>query len=507
MSRPLPQTDRLPHALYLAEQVRALDRCAIEEYGIPGAELMERAGAAAFRLLREHWPGAADITLLCGVGNNGGDGYVVARLARAAGLTARVLQLGDPERLSGDARTMAERYRQAGGEVLPARVPALPRRTGVIVDAVLGTGLEREVTGDWAALLEAISQHAAPVLALDIPSGLHADTGRILGCAVRARVTVSFIALKRGLFTGQGPDCCGRVHFAGLEVPATLYARQILAARRLDWAQQATTLRPRRRTAHKGDFGHLLVVGGAPGFSGAVRLAGEAALRCGAGLVSLATHPAHAAALTAGRPELMCHGVTGPGDLAPLLGRASVVALGPGLGQAAWGRDLWQAVLASGRPLVMDADGLNLLAETPLRRDDWVLTPHPGEAGRLLGVSAAEVQQDRFAALERLRTAYGGCVVLKGAGTLVAGDSRRPPAVCDQGNPGMAGGGMGDVLTGVIAALWAQGADPEEAAGRGVCLHGAAADRAAAEGGERGLLAADLFPWLRRLHNPEPAPC
>jgi hydroxyethylthiazole kinase-like uncharacterized protein yjeF len=501
MTRVIPETDRLPHALYRAEQVRELDRCAIEEQGIPGAVLMERAGTAAHRLLRTRWPEVRDLTVLCGVGNNGGDGYVVARLALEEGLAARVLQLGDPDKVRGDAREMLERFRAAGGAISPFQT--LPRRTGLIVDAVLGTGLEREVTGDWAAALDAVNRHGAPVLAIDIPSGLHADSGRILGTAVHAETTISFIGLKQGLFTGQGPDCCGLVRFSALGVPARVYSRQILAARRIDWGQQSSGLRPRPRDAHKGDFGHVLLVGGAPGFSGAIRLAGEAALRCGAGLVTLATHPQHASLLNLTRPELMCHGVEDATTLKPLLARASVVAVGPGLGQDDWSRALWERVCASDLPLVVDADALNLLARNPLRRANWVLTPHPGEAGRLLGSTPAEVQRDRFAALHRLWSTFGGCVVLKGAGTLVGGDSRKPPAVCSDGNPGMASGGMGDVLSGVVATLMAQGRDPEEGACLGVCLHAAAGDRAAAEAGERGLLASDLFPWLRRLSNPE----
>ena len=505
MYRPLPDKGRLPYALYRAEQVRELDRCAIEDHGIPGEVLMERAGSAAYRLLRERWPEAGDITVLCGVGNNGGDGYVVARLALADGMAVRVLLLGDPQKIRGDALTMLQRYRGAGGEPLPFQ--GLPRRTDVIVDAVLGTGLEREVSGAWAAALDAVNRHPAPVLAIDIPSGLHSDSGRILGTAVQADATISFIGLKQGLFTGQGPDCRGEVRFAALEVPAVIYSREILAARRIDWPQQAAFLQPRRRSAHKGDFGHVLVLGGAPGYAGAALMAAEAALRCGAGLVSLATHPRHAALMSPARPELMCRGVDAAADLQPLLERATVVAVGPGLGRSDWARTLLERVLESDLPLVVDADALNLLAGTGRKRDSWVLTPHPGEAGRLLGVATAEIQRDRFAAVHRLGQVYGGTAVLKGAGTLVQGGSGKPPAVCSDGNPGMASGGMGDLLSGLIAGCIAQGLAPEEAACMAVSLHGAAGDAAAGAGGERGMLASDLLPWFRTLLNPEVAAC
>lgn len=505
MHRPLPDRGRLPHALYRAEQVRGFDRCAIEDHGIPGEVLMERAGAAALRLLRERWPEAADITLLCGVGNNGGDGYVVARLALAAGMAVRVLQLGDPRKVRGDALTMLRRCRGAGVEPLPFQ--GLPRRTDVIVDAVLGTGLEREVSGAWAEALAAVNRHPAPVLAIDIPSGLHSDTGRVLGAAVEADATISFIGLKQGLFTGRGADCRGEVRFDALGVPAAIYSREPVSARRIDWRQQTTLLQPRRRSAHKGDFGHVLVLGGAPGYAGAALMAAEAALRCGAGLVSLATHPRHADLMSPVRPELMCRGVDSAADLQPLLERATVVAVGPGLGRSDWARALLERVLECGPPLVVDADALNLLAGTGRRRDNWVLTPHPGEAGRLLGVATAEIQRDRFAAVRRLLRAYGGTLVLKGAGTLVQGFSGRPPAVCSDGNPGMAGGGMGDLLSGLVAGCIAHGLEPEDAACMAVCLHGAAGDAAAAAGGERGLLATDLLPWFRTLLNPEMTPC
>ncbi len=499
MRRTLPVTEHLPYALYRAEQVRELDRVAIQELGIPGASLMERAGQAAFGVLRDTWPGVRDISVLCGVGSNGGDGYVVARLAQGAGLRNRVVQVGDPDRLQGDARANRDAYREAGGEVLTSG--SLPRKTDVIVDALLGTGLKRELTGDWAEAVRAVNQHRAPTLAIDIPSGLHSDTGAVLGVAVEAAVTVSFIALKQGLFTGQGPHYCGRVHFDGLELPATVYGSQLLSARRLDWLKQSQLLSRRRRTAHKGDFGHVLVVGGAKGFSGAARLAGEAAARAGAGLVSLATRAEHAPLLCVARPELMCHGVDRAPELAPLLRRATVVAVGPGLGRSAWALGLLARVLESGLPLVVDADALNLLADEPHERPDWVLTPHPGEAARLLGSVAAEIERDRFAAARALQQRYGGVVVLKGAGTLVQTAGSRPPAVCTDGNPGMASGGMGDVLTGLIAGLLAQGHGGADAAELAVCLHGAAADRAAARG-ERGLLASDLLAEIRPLINP-----
>ncbi len=498
--RSMPDKDCLPAALYRADQVREMDRLAIEEYGIPGDTLMERAGQAAFDLLRRRWPDAKRILVLTGTGNNGGDGFVVARLALQAGLEVRVLQLGDRERISGDARTNAMRYAALSGDWQPCG-DDLPQDADLIVDAVLGTGLERRVEGRWARILGHVNAARIPVLSLDIPSGLHSDTGVILGTAVCADATISFIALKQGMFTADGPDCCGEIHFHALDVPARVYASQVLSARRLDWARQRELLRPRKRTAHKGDFGHVLVVGGDHGFGGAARLCAEAALRTGAGLVSLATRQEHLSGMLAGRPEIMAHAVEEASGLAPLSARATVIAIGPGLGRQDWGAALWEQVLGLELPLVVDADALNLLSEAPRRREDWVLTPHPGEAARLLGCSTRDIHADRFGAARELQQRYGGVVVLKGAGSIIAGDAHQPPAVCFDGNPGMASGGMGDVLTGVIAAWLAQGWPAREAAQLGVCLHAAAADKAA-RAGERGLLASDLMSHLRRLANP-----
>jgi len=488
----------LPHDLYLAEQVRELDRRAIQAHGLPGSELMERAGQAAFAALRRRWPRAWHIGVLCGVGNNGGDGFVLARLAREAELTVRVWQVGDAGRIQGAA--LAARARLAEVDLAPRPFAAGDLdQAEVLVDGLLGTGLGGTVDGVWRAAIEAINRRGAQgrgVLALDIPSGLHADRGAVLGGAVRADCTTTFIGLKLGLFTGQGPDCCGEVLFDDLGVPAAVYQGLPPAAARLP--SPGMGLPPRRPSAHKGEFGHVLVLGGDHGMAGAARLAGEAALRSGAGLVSLATRPAHAAVTSAARPELMCHGVDTAEELRPLLARADVLAIGPGLGRQTWGAALLGAGLDSGLPVVLDADALNLLAVAPEVRPGWVLTPHPGEAARLLGTDTATVQADRPAAARAIQARYGGVAVLKGAGTLIVDEQGM--AVCTAGNPGMASGGMGDLLTGVIAALLAQGLSSGAAARLGVCLHAQAGDRAA-EAGQRGLLASDLLPPLRALVN------
>ncbi len=496
--------ETLPLDLYRAEQVRELDRTAIEDFEIPGLTLMESAGTASYQLLRKKWPDAQDITILCGTGNNGGDGFVVARLALQDGIAVRVLQLGSPDKLSGDAKTNAEGFMAMGGEVIPYE--SVPEQTEVIVDGVFGTGLERDVTGTWAEALSAINDHWAPVLALDVPSGLHSDSGKVLGVAVKADATISFIGLKQGLFTGDGPEQCGELHFDDLDVPSGIYSKQNPSASIVSWDTLSGHLTPRSRTAHKGSFGHLLVIGGAPGFSGAVRMAAEAAARCGTGLVSVATSPEHAAQLNMVRPELMCHGVERPSQLRALLKQADVVAIGPGLGTSKWSVQMLASVLECRQPLVLDADALNLLAYEPMQRDNWILTPHPGEAARLLNSSVLEVQSDRFQSVRKLQLKFGGVAVLKGAGTLVQAGQERATDLCTDGNPGMATGGMGDVLTGVIASLLAQGYAPELAASMGVCLHAKAADIEAKKG-ESGLLASDLMPVIRGLINPKTHEC
>jgi NAD(P)H-hydrate epimerase len=485
--------------LYDIAAVRALEARATAMDGMLGAILMARAGAAAWASLRRHWPAARRLCVVCGGGNNGGDGYVVAQLARAAGLAVRVVQVG-AFAAHGDAvgARQALQAQRGGIEDLNALQSALAE-ADVVVDALFGIGLNRAPAGTAETAIRAINLAARPCLSLDVPSGLDADTGHAPGAVIRANVTVTFIAAKRGLVTGHARDFTGTLEVETLALSPSLTAGVTPAARLADWSAWRDCLPPRARSAHKGQAGHVLVVGGGAGMSGAARLAAEAALRCGAGLVSTAVAPAVAPALNLARPEIMVHGVATPAEIAPLLARATVVAVGPGLGQGPWARRLWAALRDARQPLIVDADALNLLAADPSRRDDWILTPHPGEAARLLGAAGtAAIANDRYAAAGLLRARYGGTVVLKGAGTIVLGTDGA--SVIAGGNPGMASGGMGDVLAGVIAALVAQGLAPPAAAAAGAALHAAAGDLAARDG-ERGLLALDLMTPLRRLVN------
>lgn len=492
--------DALPLPLYSAAQVRELDARLIAA-GTPGFELMQRAAHAAWRALRRRWPDARAVTVLAGRGNNAGDGYLIAALAQRAGWRARVLAVGDPAQLQGDAAQALREAQQAGVVIQPWSECA--PLEGVLVDALLGTGLGGEVREPYAQAIRQLNASGLPVLAVDIPSGLSADTGHVLGVAVRAELTVTFIGLKLGLFTGAAPDCVGELVFADLQAKPQIVAEQPAAAVRLA-AGSVARLVPRPRSAHKGSFGHVLVVGGDHGLGGAALLSAESALRSGAGLVSLATRSEHVPAALARRAELMSVGVASANQLLALIERADVLVVGPGLGQAAWGRSLLSAAALGACAQVWDADALNLLSAGAVKVPaNTVLTPHPGEAARLLGCTIAAVQADRPAAARALARKYAAVAILKGAGSLVA-DPEGRLAVCDHGHPAMAGAGLGDVLAGLVGALLAQGLEPFAAACLAVWLHARAGERLAIQG--RGLAAGDLFSVIRQLLE-EHSPC
>ncbi|WP_028917434.1 bifunctional ADP-dependent NAD(P)H-hydrate dehydratase/NAD(P)H-hydrate epimerase [Pseudoxanthomonas sp. J35] len=490
--------------LHSAAAAREIDRLATAALGGDGYRLMQRAGQAAWRVLLQRWPRAQRIVVACGSGNNGGDGYVLARLALQSGRQVRVVHPPGGGPRSGLAQRACTDYLAAGGHV--ELFPSPLDDADVLVDALFGIGLERAPKPEYAALVEALDQAEAPLFALDVPSGIDADRGCAPGVALHAGCTLQFIVEHVGLRTGIALDHVGELLLDTLDVDAAEYAETAPASATLLRADALRQwLLPRRRDTHKGESGRVLCIGGELGGGGAVLLCAEAALRAGAGLAIIATREAHVAAILARRPEVMVRAVHDAGGLSPLLANAGVVACGPGLGQQAWGESLFRAALASNRPLVLDADALNLLAASGLRPPaDAILTPHPGEAARLLDTDIAGIQRDRFAAAAALAARYGCTVVLKGAGTIIASPGRIP-AVLDAGNPGMATGGMGDLLTGTIAAARAQGLSAFEAACAGALLHSLAGDAAASEGGQRGLLPSDLLPWLRRLSNPEEA--
>ena len=490
-----------PLAVYDVDALRLLEARGTEICG-NGEEfvLMARAGEAAWRCVLAHWPQAKRIVIVCGPGNNGGDGHVLARHAHTSGCDVCVLRLPGHAPMSPLAKRACDEYLASGGRLVESQ-DALAG-ADLIVDALFGIGLTRAPDAPTSALITAINAQQAPVLALDVPSGIDARTGNMPGMAINALRTLQFIARHRGLCTGVALEHVGELELATLDVPAPLFEGVEVGAHVLAVDALKAMLPLRARNSHKGSNGHVLCIGGDLGGGGAILLAAEAALRCGAGLVSVATRSEHVPALLSHRPEVMAHVVAPAGDLQVLLGRASVVAIGPGLGQSEWGRGLFAAVMACGKPRVLDADALNLLAQAPgLLHSSDVMTPHPGEAARLLGCATGDIQRDRFAAAKALGERFGAQVVLKGAGTIIASPGATP-VIIGAGNPGMAVGGMGDLLTGCIAALLAQGLSPRDAAIAGALLHAAAGDAAADEDGERGLLPSDLLPWLRRLANP-----
>ena len=373
---------------------------------------------------------------------------------------------------------------------------------------MLGTGLSGSVRGTYAEAIRRINISNTPVLALDIPSGLHADTGAEAGQAVRADVTITFVGMKQGLLTGVGPAVCGELQFAGLKIADRVYAQEQPAVQRLTHNDFVSLVPPRDRIAHKGLHGHVLVLGGNHGMAGAAVMAAEAGLAMGAGKVTVGTQPEHTTIFNIRCPEIMAYGLDQQlnpqlNPLDQLLADKQALVIGPGLAKTDWSQQVLIKALATDIPMVLDADALNLIAEQPeLLRNSVaprVLTPHSGEAARLLKCSAAEVEADRIGAVREMKERYGSCVILKGAGSLVAGSSGI--RLCCHGNPGMAVAGMGDVLSGIVGSLMAQGLKPEQAAGVGVWLHAMAGDECAAVSGERGMRATDLVPYARKLIN------
>ncbi|MDH0746611.1 NAD(P)H-hydrate dehydratase [Pseudomonas sp. GD03842] len=488
-----------PDALYSAAQVRDLDARLIAA-GTPGFELMQRAAHAAWRAIRRRWPEGRELTVLAGHGNNAGDGYLIAMLARRAGWRVTVLAVGGTAVMTGDAEAAYKDALDEQVEVLPWHQQRL---AGIVVDALLGTGIKGDVRAPYASAIECINDSGLPVMSVDIPSGLCADTGRTLGVAVRADLTVTFIGLKVGLFTADGPDRVGELVFDDLQADSVIVAQTSASVKRLD-TFNLPTLNPRSPTAHKGMFGRVLVIGGDLGFGGAALLATESTLRCGAGMVTLATRPEHVTAALTRFPEVMAAGIQSANQLMELIGPATVLVVGPGMGQHPWGRSLLSAAANARRPQVWDADALNQLAAGNVQLPEGcVITPHPGEAARLLGMDTAQVQADRPAAARALAKRFNAVCVLKGSGSLIANPAG-DLALADHGHPAMATGGLGDVLSGVIGALMAQKMPPFEAACLGVWLHAYAGEKCGANG--RGMAAADLIPEIRKLLE-EQQPC
>ena len=522
---------------YTSAQSKALDKAA-QAQGIAGFELMRRAGMVAFQHIGRHFKQARSLLVCAGKGNNGGDAWIVAGAAHAAGWGVHLWQVvGTPADLRGEASQARDWAFAQGLETrlidrtaaleLLAKNSAGRADAMVLVDGVLGTGLSGPPRPGAADAIDCINASPCPCVSLDLPSGLDADNGAAPGALVKSDLTVTFIGMKLGLLTGKGPDCAGKwvlenlgVDVARLSEPGAVSSSR--GARRVATAIKGCavlsapvdTLPARRPAAFKNEFGHVAVLAGDQGGGGAALLAAESALRTGAGLVSLGTRALHVAAGLARRPELMVRAVDDKAGALELLKGASVGLVGPGLGQGDWGRELYCAVLEHSSSLastgasidfVVDADALNLVASGQPLPARSVITPHPGEAGRLLGCDTKAIEADRVGAVCELAGRYSCIAVLKGAGTLIA-DSAGLQYVCALGNPGMASAGMGDTLAGIVAGVVAQQELSAFWVGRAVQLHAAAGDLAAARYSQPGMVAADVIAELPRLLGGDNAP-
>lgn len=489
--------------LYNNDTVRRLEAKAIEA-GTNAYLLMQRAGAAAFKILCREWPTVNSLVIFAGSGNNAGDGLVIARLAKEAGFQVTVYLMGEPGHLSGSAATACAACESSGISLFTFSkdLRLTVNDQTLMIDALLGSGMKGEIRSDYAAVIRMINELRTPVLAIDVPSGLNVETGLVSGKeAVIADITITFIAHKKGLYTASAKDYVGRLFQDNLLLPDYLFEQVSTDVFAMGWQDVSPILPPRQHNSYKGYYGHVLVIGGNDGMGGAVRLSGEAALRVGAGVVTVLTRPEHVAIVSGQCPELMCRGVNKGDDLSIYFKRASVVVIGPGLGAGEWAVWLFNELIQqTDCELVIDADALKLLSSTSFQANRWVLTPHPGEAASLLGTTTQTIQANRYSAVTELQKKYQGVAVLKGSGSLIRTRTEET-FVCTAGNPGMATAGMGDVLTGVIAGLIAQKLNSDEAAKAGVLLHAMAGDRAASLDGQIGLKAMDLLPHLRHLVN------
>jgi len=502
-----------PSALYSAEQIKNIEQRYAEHQANGTYPLMEKAGASAFHHLVSKWPQARRIIVVTGKGNNAGDGFIVAKLAAERRIKVHLCHLADPKLLTGDALIAYQQVPLTAVKVLSPQVVKFTDYD-VIIDAMLGTGIKGKLIEPYLSVIKRINANKVPVLAIDIPTGVEADTGFVHNEAIRADLTVTFVAHKKGMYTGDAANYRGRVDLSELDIPNTYYDQHTFHLFSQNWHSLKHKLKPREMVCHKGAFGHTLVVGGQDGMSGAAILASTAAARSGSGLTSAWVGKDSARALVTYTPEVMAAGIEKEAisnKVDQLQGSEITLVLGPGLGKSQWSKAWVDAVSTNGSLMdssqVWDADALNWLADfsddSPNRYNSKrILTPHPGEAARLLGTDIYSVKQDRYMAALEIASRYGGVCVLKGNGTIIT-DEKGFQVVCPVGNPGMASGGMGDVLAGLIGSLLAQGYSLMDAAMLGVCIHGEAADKAAGQGQHyRGLLASDLFQHFPHLLNP-----
>lgn len=486
-----------PLPVHSTQQSIELEDLVKRDYGISGYELMRRAGRGAFSKFQELWPQCRKIAVICGAGNNGGDGYVFASEALGAGFDVEVRFASDPK--TKDARMAREEYQNCGGRLVPDRFDSECSEFDVVIDALLGIGLNKQISGRMADVVNAVNQTAKRVMSLDVPTGVDSDSGALAGPAIRADTTVTFISPKIGLLSLPASELVGHLFIDTLDVPKDAYAKVGNVAHLVDSNEFGPKIPIRKSAAYKSSVGQVLIIGGSESMEGAALMAAQAAYRAGAGLVSIATVSGRSVLLPHQAPEIRVYKVTEISELEKLIEIHDVIGIGPGLGLSDNARKFVEIVGQSDKRIVVDADGLTALAETGLAGNNWILTPHLGEAARLLGVTTDMIRNERLNTASKIVERYGGVCVLKGQNTVIA--SMEDNWICARGNPGMATAGMGDVLTGVICGIWGAGTSMAAAARAGVWIHAVAGDESAADQGQVGLMATDLLPGIRRNLN------
>tara|TARA_R110002110_G_scaffold400317_1_gene616605 strand:+ start:20036 stop:21583 length:1548 start_codon:yes stop_codon:yes gene_type:complete len=488
--------------LYTSDSVKQIDNLAIHKYNTPGYDLMCLAGQAVLQFVLKKWPDVKTIAIVCGSGNNGGDGYVIARLLKKQGISVKVYAIANKQPSTKTAQQARNDFEASAGIVSDINTFHTGIETvDLIVDAMLGTGIQAPLHESVLSVITKINQINIPVCAVDIPTGIDGNTGAVLGSAVKADATVSFIGLKIGLLIGAALDYVGELALDTLNVPAKAYQEVKSIAQLISYPDVLQILPQIQYTQHKGQNGRVMIMGGGLAHHcGAVCLSGEAALRAGAGLVSTCVAPESIALMARGTAELMCYAPEDPNSLSSVITQADALVVGPGLGQTAWSRQCLEMALKREIPMVVDADALNLLAKAPEKRKNWILTPHPGEAARLLNQSIAHCESNRVQTVQALQNKYGGTIVLKGASTIIL-DAEGVMFVVEGKVPALATGGTGDILAGLIGGLLGQGLTTSHAAQLGVSVH-REAGWLEQTFGPRGMLASDLLLHIRSLLNP-----
>ena len=499
----------MPEFATTGRECREIDMLAMTRLNLSEMQLMQRAADAALNTLVSHWPLTRHIDVYCGPGNNGGDGYLLAAAAKKLGFGVSLITLGSPVSKVAQA---AQKIALAQGLVCePIEEHGelfAERRADLIVDALFGHGLARDIEAPLSAVFEKINQSGIAVFALDVPSGISSDSGSVMGAALKAELTLCFVAPKIGLLSGDGANYAGEVVYHDLGIPRSVLKAVSTSYICVSQSRVKRWLGSPRDDSHKGDFGHLLIVGGQVGMPGAVILAALAAARSGAGRVTVATCEQHSQLISQANPVLMSVNIGRDGEIL-FPGSCNVLIVGPGLGSGTlpsesqrdkrWSKVVFEHALGHSHsaciPIVIDADGLNLLAREARKNSNWVLSPHPGEAARLLDCKLVEIQADRPLACRRIAQKFGGVCILKGKGSLIADETGRQ-AVCLDGNWGMATAGSGDVLSGIIGAFLGLGLAPFEAACSAVYVHAHAADLAVEGRSKRALLASDIIAAL-----------